>query len=212
MAATHGFTVPFQDCLAVDLETVVSYLHFVIINYQECICCGTQRSTVEGVQQHMVAKGHCRFDISPDTEDFYQVPRAKSVAVEQMQLDGSTEVRLPSGKIVSHRKIIEAQEPRAPRQETPDHQQSAFVLGSKDPSSTTGLEVAQRPRAGRSGEVVRSSEALVAMQLSKLRMASDREQIKVEQRKRGRLERATNSIMLKHYRLDSGDSRIGRQF
>lgn len=212
MAAAHGFSVPFQDCLAVDLETVVEYLHFVIHGYRECICCATRRSTVEGVQQHMVAKGHCRFDVSPDTEEFYELPQSESVAVEQMQRDDSMPVRLPSGKLISHRKNLDSQEPRAPRRATPDRHRDPFVLGSGTSSTPApGLEVAQR-QGGGSGEMVRSSEAILAAQLSKLRIASIREQQKAEGRKRGRLETANNSVLQKHFRLDAGDGRIDRRF
>ncbi|KAH7002621.1 C2H2 type zinc-finger-domain-containing protein [Ilyonectria destructans] len=210
MAAVHGFSVPFQDCLAVDLETVVWYLHFVIYGYQECICCGARRSTVEGVQQHMVAKGHCRFDISPDTEEFYELPQSENVVIEQAQRDGSMPARLPSGKLISNRKNLDTQEPRPARRATPDRDVHSFDERSKT-SSTPGLEVAQRGGNG-SGEIVHSSVAILAAQLSKLRIAGDRAQHKEEERKRGRLERANNTILTKHFRLDSGDSRIGRKF
>ncbi|KAK2590899.1 hypothetical protein QQS21_011411 [Conoideocrella luteorostrata] len=211
MAAAHSFSVPFQDCLAVDLETVIWYLHFVIHGYRECICCGTRRNTVEGVLQHMVAKGHCRFDVSSDTEDFYEMPQSKNALVEQTQRDDSMPVRLPSGKLISHRKSSDTHEPRAPRRATPDRSTESFASRLKAPA-TPGLEIAQRREGSGSGEIVRSSEALLAAQLSKLKIASDRVQHKEEERKRGRLERANNSILFKHYRLDSGDSRIGRQF
>lgn len=210
MAAVHGFSVPFQDCLAVDLETVVWYLHFVICGYQECICCGTRRSTVEGVQQHIVAKGHCRFDISPDTEEFYELPQSENVVIEQAQRDGSMPVRLPSGKLISNRKNLDIQEPRAARRATPDRDAHSFNERPKT-SLTPGLEVAQRGGNG-SGEIVHSSVAILAAQLSKLRIAGDRAQHKEEEWKRGRLERANNTILTKHFRLDSGDSRIGRKF
>ncbi|KAM4060133.1 C2H2 type zinc-finger (2 copies) domain-containing protein [Hirsutella rhossiliensis] len=211
MAVAHGFSVSFQDCLAVDLETVVAYLHFVIHGYRECICCGTRRSTVEGAQHHMVAKGHCRFGVSPDTEEFYEMPQSENVAFQQTQRDGSIPVRLPSGKLVSHRRNLDTQEPRAARRATPDRDQDSFALRSKT-SSTPGLEVARRRGGNGSGEIVRSSEAILAAQLSKLRIAGDRAQHKEEERKRGRLERANNTILFKHFRLDSGDSRIGRKF
>ncbi|KAI2785047.1 C2H2 type zinc-finger-domain-containing protein [Daldinia loculata] len=124
MAAAHGFNVSFQEFLAVDLETVVEYLHFVIFGYRECICCGTRRSTVEGIQQHMVAKGHCRFDISIETEEFYEMPQSENAVTEQAQHDGSIPMRLPSGKLISHRKNPENQDPQAKprpaRRETPD--------------------------------------------------------------------------------------------
>lgn len=211
MAAAHGFSVPFQDCLAVDLEAVVGYLHFVIYGYRECICCGTRRSTVEGAQQHMVAKGHCRFDVSPDTEDFYATPRSENVVTEQTHGDGTAPVRLPSGKLISHKRNIDTQEPRAARRATPDRHLDSFALGSKTPS-TPGLDVARRRGGNGSGEIVHSSEAMLAARMSRLTIAGDRAQHKEEERKRGRLERANNTILFKHFRLDSGDGRIGRQF
>lgn len=209
MAEAHSFSVPFQDFLAVDLETVVEYLHFVIYSYQECICCGTQRSTVEGVQQHMVAKGHCRFDVSPDTEEFYEMPQSQNYVIEQTQGDGSIPVRLPSGKLISHRKNLDTEEPRATRRATLDKE--SFTSRSKAPS-TPVLEVAPRRRGNGSGDIILSNEAILAAQLSKLRTMGDRVQHREEERKRGRLERANNITFTKRFRLDSGDSRIGRQF
>ncbi|KAI0115379.1 C2H2 type zinc-finger-domain-containing protein [Daldinia grandis] len=218
MAATHGFNVPFQEFLAVDLETVVEYLHFVIFGYQECICCGTRRSTVEGVQQHMVAKGHCRFDVSTETEEFYEMPQSENAVVDQAQRDGSMPVRLPSGKLISHRKNPDNQDPqakpRSARRETSDqHPNRPLDSSTSRPgaSSAPSLEVAQRGGSG-SGEIVRSSEAILAAQLSKLRIAGDRIQHKEEKRKRWGLERAQNIISLKHFKLDSADGRMGRQF
>ncbi|KAH7131250.1 C2H2 type zinc-finger-domain-containing protein [Dactylonectria macrodidyma] len=210
MAAAHGFTVPFQDCLAVDLETVVAYLHFVISGYRECICCGTRRSTVEGVQQHMVAKGHCRFDVTPETEEFYEMPQSENVVVEQANRDSSLPVRLPSGKLVSHRKNLEAHEPRPPRRAAPDRPLNPLASSSQS-SPTPGTEVAHRRGANGSGEIVLSSEALLAAQLSRLRIAGDRVQQRAEARKRGRLESANNVISLQRFRLDAGDARIDRR-
>ncbi|KND86885.1 Cytoplasmic 60S subunit biogenesis factor REI1 [Tolypocladium ophioglossoides CBS 100239] len=103
MATTHSFTIPYQDCLAVDSETLVWYLHLVIYGYTECILCGTRRSTVEAVQQHMTAKGHCRFDISPDTEEFYEIPASENHELSNLVRHEDTCLRLPSGKLLSHR-------------------------------------------------------------------------------------------------------------
>ncbi|KAI1801908.1 C2H2 type zinc-finger-domain-containing protein [Daldinia bambusicola] len=219
MASAHGFGVPFQEFLAVDLEMMVEYLHFIVFGYRECICCGKRRSTVEGVQQHMVAKGHCRFDISAETEELYEMPRSENIVVEQGQHDDSSmPMRLPSGKLISHRKNPDAQEPHAKprpaRRETPERHPSRHLdsfTPRPETSSSPSLEVAQRGGSG-SGEIVRSSEAILAAQLSKLRIAGDRIQHKEEKRKRWRLERAQNIISLKRFRLDSADSRMGRQF
>ncbi|KAI1336699.1 C2H2 type zinc-finger-domain-containing protein [Xylariaceae sp. FL0016] len=128
MRISHGLLIPHQQHLLVDLETLFEYLHLVISGYRECVFCGTSRATVQGVQQHMTAKGHCRFDITKsDSEfaEFYDFSRpeessdseAESSAHDNMALwngqnaaarlhrgpiraDEDT-LRLPSGKIIS---------------------------------------------------------------------------------------------------------------
>jgi pre-60S factor REI1 len=227
MATSHGFNVPFQEFLAVDLETVVWYLHFVIHAYRECISCGTRRSTPEAAQQHMIAKGHCRFDITGDMEDFYEMPQEDNAVLEKTQHDTSGTVRLPSGKIISNRKYQEPPEPRK-RQERSNPFLESITAGPADPPSpkktakastktpsdgNTNTDVAsRRGQEGRGGQMVRSSEALLAAQLSRLVLAGDRAQIRLEARKRGKMERKNNKILQKHFKVDAGDSRAGRQF
>lgn len=70
MQKSHGLFVPLSQYLIVDLKTLYSYLHLVIFEYRECIQCGTERATVQGVQQHMTGKGHCKFDISNQDSEF----------------------------------------------------------------------------------------------------------------------------------------------
>ncbi|OAA51041.1 hypothetical protein BBO_00988 [Beauveria brongniartii RCEF 3172] len=60
MTKMHSFTIPYQEYLTVNVETVAAYMHLVIHGYHECIQCGCRRRTVEGIQHHMAAKGHCR--------------------------------------------------------------------------------------------------------------------------------------------------------
>ncbi|GKT45345.1 core trichothecene cluster (CTC) protein 15 [Colletotrichum spaethianum] len=117
MGKAHGMFIPGQEKLIVDLETLVRYLHLVVFGYQECLQCGTQRRTASAVQQHMLGKGHCKFDITAEDsefKDFYEdltedgdgetqvqeddMKKAISDAVEE---GGS--IRLPSGKTLSHR-------------------------------------------------------------------------------------------------------------
>ncbi|KAF5989224.1 TRI15 transcription factor [Fusarium coicis] len=203
MSSAHGFSIPFQEFLAVDLETLVSYLHFVINTYRECICCGTRRITVEGIQHHMLAKGHCRFDISPETEEFYEIPQYEDALGDREQ-DASAPVRLPSGRIISHRKH---EEPRAPRRKAADQKR----LDTSAPVEP-GMEIAHRRTVNGSREVVQANEAILASQLSRLKVTSDRSAQREEKRWSGRLERANNFFALKRFRLDAADSRMGRQF
>ncbi|KFA60541.1 hypothetical protein S40285_09202 [Stachybotrys chlorohalonatus IBT 40285] len=96
MSKTHSFTIPHQDCLAVEIETLLRYLHLVIHGYGECIQCGARRGTVEGIQHHMTAKGHCRFDVASDMAEFYNIPALEYHADERS-------LRLPSGRLLNHR-------------------------------------------------------------------------------------------------------------
>lgn len=97
MAKTHSFAIPYQDSLTVDLETLVAYLHLVIHGYKECILCAVRRSSVEAIQHHMTAKGHCRFNIASDIAEFYNIPAALEFHADEDSL------RLPSGRLLSHR-------------------------------------------------------------------------------------------------------------
>ncbi|KAF7553503.1 hypothetical protein G7046_g7089 [Stylonectria norvegica] len=103
MKTVHGLTIPYQDHLAVDAATLIWYLHLVIFAYRECLACGKRRHTVEGVQQHMLGNGHCRFDISDEMEEFYDLEGIKSHATEPLVRPDSESLRLPSGNIISHR-------------------------------------------------------------------------------------------------------------
>ncbi|KAI0006841.1 C2H2 type zinc-finger-domain-containing protein [Xylariaceae sp. FL0662B] len=126
MQKSHGLFVPYQQHLVVDLETLFKYLHLIIFGYRQCIQCGTERVTVQAVQQHMTSKGHCKFDISkPDSEyaEFYDFSAPEDDAQSDMEGDDDSDernraetatsssrktlladeesIRLPSGKIIS---------------------------------------------------------------------------------------------------------------
>ncbi|KAF5568795.1 hypothetical protein FPHYL_2602 [Fusarium phyllophilum] len=123
MQSSHGLFVPYKQHLLVDLETLFRYLHLVIYEYRECIHCGTGRSTVQAVQQHMMGKGHCKFDVSEGSEfaDFYDFSRSSFDIDEDVLSEADVEVfesaeiepdrkplqvdrdsiRLPSGRLIS---------------------------------------------------------------------------------------------------------------
>ncbi|KAI0468963.1 C2H2 type zinc-finger-domain-containing protein [Xylaria cf. heliscus] len=131
MQKSHGLFVPHQQRLAVDLKTLFGYLHLVIFGYRECIHCGTERATVQAVQQHMTGKGHCKFDISEhDSEfaEFYDFSQPEDETVSDIEGDGDERnqvdtatssnraplladedsIRLPSGKIISRQSSAQA--------------------------------------------------------------------------------------------------------
>lgn len=96
MSKTHGLHVDSSNLL-VDVGTLLAYFHLIISGYYECLYCGTQRNTREAVQQHMMAKGHCKYDImdlDSELRDFYEVP--SSDAKEELHLRFSDDPQLPS--------------------------------------------------------------------------------------------------------------------
>lgn len=103
MHQAHSLIVPFQSSLAVDLQTLISFLHMIIFNYRECICCGTRRRTIEAVQQHMTSTGHCRFDATGEMSEFYQLDSLASQTAESLSQPDDRILRLPSGKLLTHR-------------------------------------------------------------------------------------------------------------
>ena len=109
---------------------LLSYCDLVIFGYFECLSCGTQRSSVKAVQQHMIDKGHCQIDIAEgsdfhdffapelgreDSEDDAATPAEPSTPV-LVQSDDTT-LRLSSGKLLTHRSVGK---PRPQRPQHPD--------------------------------------------------------------------------------------------
>jgi pre-60S factor REI1 len=75
MHKNHGLFIPvdIKDGflrLAVDLETLMRYLHLVIYGYHECLHCHIQKQTAQAVRQHMMGKGHCRVDLDDEESEF----------------------------------------------------------------------------------------------------------------------------------------------
>lgn len=124
MRKSHGLFVPHQQHLAVDLETLFRYIHLIIFGYRECLKCGTERATVQAVQQHMTGKGHCNFDTTAqDSEfaEFYDFSESEDLTESETEGDGDDKsqeetaasssgkpvpagqdsIRLPSGEVIS---------------------------------------------------------------------------------------------------------------
>lgn len=140
MHQTHSLSIPFQDSLAVDLETLIWYLHLVIFAYRECICCGKRRRTVEAVQQHMTTTGHCRFDMTDEMGEFYDLPSLKEQnAALFTQIDDQT-LRLPSGKLLTHRSYIE------PALKNKLREKSPAALPSASGSATNSQALTKKDR------------------------------------------------------------------
>lgn len=88
MSKIHGLHIVTSNLL-VDVGSLLAYFHLVISSYHECLYCGTQRNTRQAVQQHMVAKGHCKYDLTAkDAEfrDFYDLSSLEAEAESQRNL------------------------------------------------------------------------------------------------------------------------------
>jgi hypothetical protein len=86
----HGLFIPAVG-LQVDFKTLVKYLHLVIYGYFECIFCGSQRNSVQAVQQHVTGKGHCKIDLEKedsefrDFYDFESIPMLHTLKIQRIR-------------------------------------------------------------------------------------------------------------------------------
>lgn len=131
MHKNHGLFIPSSiddgsHTLSVDLETLVRYLYLVIFGYNECLQCHTQRQSVNAVQQHMMAKGHCRIDLDDkesEFRDFYE-DELETAGEEPAPLGTHNNTHLlSSGKVISHRSTLF---PRIRRPRDPDENLEAI--------------------------------------------------------------------------------------
>ena len=114
MLSTHGLFIPEPESLT-DLESFLGYLGTIVFECFECLYCGTSKLTLEGVQMHMLAKGHSKLNLHDDSEllDFWELSSdeegEEGDGVEEMRrkMEGirvsETEMRLASGAIINSR-------------------------------------------------------------------------------------------------------------
>ncbi|KAL7800695.1 C2H2 type zinc-finger domain-containing protein [Trichoderma afarasin] len=208
MSKEHSFAIPREADLTVEADTLIGYLHLVIYGYRECILCATNRSSVEGIQHHMMAKGHCRFNVSSDTADFYNIATLEYHADEEL-------LRLPSGKLLGHRTRTSgsaaptvARQTGEPRIEAAASQlmiptQPSDLVVVQD-NNTTGPAYTQLSRLTRGDQQslahlpdheVRSLLATSARHIDQLRREEKDAQLK--------LETAGNTTLTGHFRMDT---------
>jgi pre-60S factor REI1 len=108
MSKSHGMTIPSPHQLSVDPTTLLSYLNLVISVYNECLTCGTQRRNTQAIQQHMLGKKHCSFDIS-DLESEYREFWSFGEDEAGVQIDGEN-ITLPSGRVIMSRSVRTTQQ------------------------------------------------------------------------------------------------------
>lgn len=216
MSKSHGLHID-PSKLLVDIPSFLGYLHLIIFECYECLYCGVQRNTLQAVQQHMIAKGHCKYDLEDrksELRDFYDL----TLDVHEASQD-------PSARITDHSHIpLQArlrQARRGPRLVQPpdrDHNRAIFTNASHSEATdnldtSPGAGTATSPSRELSARVLKQEHTL-NKQLSQLRandqrslahlpssqqraiLATTHHQMqqarKTEQSQRGRLEGSAN--------------------
>ncbi|KAF7522905.1 hypothetical protein G7054_g11982 [Neopestalotiopsis clavispora] len=185
MQSAHGLFIPHMRHLIVETRVLIEYIHLVIYGYNECICCGTQRSSPLAAQQHMLGKSHCRFDMEREGSEFADFwdfsdadnsnessddgtdddddgldhggSRVAKVSAGIVRLDEES-LRLPSGRLISKNSSAQRTQRRA---ET--RKQQAAIEG-------TARDAAQREASSSSTALVPShSDALKELSKSERR-------------------------------------------
>jgi pre-60S factor REI1 len=107
MSSVHGLFIPSPDQLS-DMESFLGYLAIIIFEYNECLYCGLEKGSVDGVQTHMRDKGHCMINMDEESDllVFWELSDSedeehtkKSAAIKLSE----TEMRLPSGLVINSR-------------------------------------------------------------------------------------------------------------
>ncbi|KAF2024439.1 hypothetical protein EK21DRAFT_78689 [Setomelanomma holmii] len=109
MSAKHGLFIPSPERLS-DMCSFLGYLAMIIFDYKQCLYCGIQKSSVDGVQTHMRDKGHCMINVSAESEllDFWAISDSEGEVADLKEKVAAvkfsdTEMRLPSGTVINSR-------------------------------------------------------------------------------------------------------------
>ncbi|KAJ9414725.1 C2H2 type zinc-finger-domain-containing protein [Fusarium oxysporum] len=208
METAHGLRIPFRNHLIVDLETVIWYLYFLVATYRECIYCGTRRRTVEGIQQHMRDKGHCRIELTDEMQEFYDLEGLKAHGRENAVSVDNESLRLSSGKILSHRDAPttkprrtspqeETQENRAP---LPSHAASDALTARDKKDAALASQLARLSVKDQQSLMhLTSSEQRSFLLQRKKEMDAVR---RAERKMRLKTERLSNKTMMTHFKND----------
>jgi pre-60S factor REI1 len=116
MQKVHGLFIPDQKRL-LNLESFLGYLFAIVADLRECLFCGKCKGSLEGVQQHMRDKGHCKISAEEASQlgEFYDTDGAESknqgnfaagISSAEPQSSSSNEDQkliLPLGRAAGHR-------------------------------------------------------------------------------------------------------------
>lgn len=217
MLKKHGLFIPDPQHLAIDQEALIKYMSLVIFEHQECLFCGTTRSSISAIQQHMTGKGHCKFSIDDEGSEFRELysfsddENAIRSGPSKLPLPIDHELRLPSGKILSSRSSTFTHHQRINRSPSSQSKRHAITDGNNQPEDTADAS----PSNQQSKQLIahqRASDrtALIGLpeQQQRLVLATQKrmqkEEVKAKNYSEARVERIGNKQ--KHYRA-AGPSR-----
>ncbi|KAF5004879.1 hypothetical protein FDECE_8661 [Fusarium decemcellulare] len=205
MHQAHSLIIPFQSSLAVDLQTLVWFLHMVIFSYRECICCGRRRRTTEAVQQHMTSMGHCRFNVTEEMSELYDLDSLGQQTVGGRSHPDDRTFRLPSGKLLAHRSYVDPT-PKSRVQEKSPAGQSALPTSQQ---STTGTQALTKKDRREQALTAHFSQLSTSDQMSLVHLPESQQRSlllahkkeldsvkRAERRKRRRLDNVGNKIAI----------------
>lgn len=126
MFKVHGMFIPNWENLE-DAEGLLTYLFNIISEFRECLYCGKNKETVEGIRSHMIDKGHCKIAFDEELDQFYDFEGAPKDDTEEGVIktdeecveadrtspprehdfhpESDQELRLPSGRTLGHRSL-----------------------------------------------------------------------------------------------------------
>lgn len=108
MSKVHGLHVTTRSLL-VDVGSLIAYFHLVISSYHECLYCGTQRNTTQAIQQHIIAKGHCKYDLTAKDAEFREFYDFSALEAEEELHRNRIATRLSDrAQLAAHRRLQES--------------------------------------------------------------------------------------------------------
>ncbi|KAF2725606.1 hypothetical protein K431DRAFT_309225 [Polychaeton citri CBS 116435] len=140
MSKAHGLYLDHTN-LPVDALSLLAYLNIVISGCYECLYCRTQRNTRQAVQQHMMAKGHCKYDIADknaELKDFYQISSSDEED-EQRQTIPATRF-LDDPQLPSHPRSRRPRSRKRSDRHSPDVTAFPFDQSPPDPTAHSHVD------------------------------------------------------------------------
>lgn len=166
----------------------------------------------------MIAKGHCRYDLNDEMSEFYDTDAITNTHVSGASRVDDETLRLPSGKILSHRAHIPTQ-PRfkagsqspASNEDLPElsgckgESQSLAIRDRKDKALQSQIaQLSKRDQLGLAHLVPSEQRALLTTWKKQV------DQVRRAQRQmQSRVERAGNKTYMKHFVSDVPGRRNG---